>query len=119
MAWLVCPTAANRRAIGEVEGSIRWTICQVIGAAGPKSRFFSNRSTGFLTVLTDPHNAPVAVLAEENGTILTSENHKLKPSAKMEILVWRALVWAHRELRGSRDDSPSIRSAPGLDTAFL
>jgi hypothetical protein len=76
------------------------------------------RSTGFLTVLTDPHNAPVAVLAEENGTILTSENHKLKPSDKMEILVWRALVWAHGELRGSRDDSPSIRSAPDLDTAF-
>ena len=49
----------------------------------------------------------------------TSENHKLKPSAKMETLVWRALVWAHGELRGSRDDSPSIRSAPGLDTAFL
>jgi hypothetical protein len=49
----------------------------------------------------------------------TSENHKLKPSAKMEILIWRAPVWAHGELRGSRDDSPSIRSAPGLDTAFL
>jgi hypothetical protein len=66
LLWIVILLEQTVRRIGEVQGSVRRLIYQVIGTVQPFP-LEPVYQYGYLAVLTDPHDAPVAVLAKQRG----------------------------------------------------